>query len=281
MNEENNTEVGVVEDVSPVMETALPQQNEEMSGGSGLFEEGGVLADGWTSRFEGAEGLSKYKTFDDLVKGAVNMSKLIGKKSDAPRKPGDGATPEEVAAWNAYVGVPERAEDYPVPDGFDAERYKEVAAVAHGAGITPAQMAVLARHEAAACKAAADAERLAYEKAARTAKQYFVEQWGADYEGNIESFRAGLKDMGLDTEDPDLAGMWTNTVILEALWEKVSSEREGLFPEGGVSRTASQGDVEAEIMSLLKRNHGDMSSATAGDMSRYNDLLAAKARLRR
>lgn len=75
----------------------------------------GSFIDGWTSRLpeemsDSRDKLGRYRSVTDLAKAYINAERTIGKKGVII--PGQNATPEEMAAFDKALGVPEKAEDY-------------------------------------------------------------------------------------------------------------------------------------------------------------------------
>ena len=108
---------------------SLTQKPAETFTVDSIVNKDGTFKEGWASSFEGGESLSnKYNNINDLIKGFVNANKLIGKKSEQVTRPGADATDEQKKAWREHLGVPEKAEDYQVPDEYketvDAESFK-------------------------------------------------------------------------------------------------------------------------------------------------------------
>ena len=83
------------------------------------------------------------KMFDNIkdIKGLVNMTataqrelsrgdaRFADKMKEMIKIPGEGATPEEIAAYNKAVGVPETMDGYelPIPEGDDKAGYEVIA----------------------------------------------------------------------------------------------------------------------------------------------------------
>ena len=81
----------------------------------------GKLNDGWVDKlgddFKGNPTLATIRDLPTLAKAYLDTKKLVGAKVGPP---GDGATPEQVAAWRRTLGIPDKPEDYGqlMPDGF-------------------------------------------------------------------------------------------------------------------------------------------------------------------
>lgn len=127
-----------------------------------------------------------------LAESAWNLEKLIGHERAGRTVviPGDDAPAEEMAAFRAKMGVPEKADDYmsviKVPEGQPDTFAKEASAWFHEAGIPPKQAGMLAEKwnefQAKAVKQESD-------QAATRADQEFgqvVASWGKDADANLE-----------------------------------------------------------------------------------------------
>ena len=130
------------------------------------------------------------------VESAYNLEKLIGfdKAGRTLVIPGEDATPEQRAAFNSKLGVPENAEGYklPVPEGMDDGFSKVAAKWFHENGV-PAKAAegvVKAYNEYSAAQQAEQARAFSVQS-----NQEFDEvkaEWGAAYNERIELARRGL-----------------------------------------------------------------------------------------
>ena len=98
--------------------------------------------------------LDNVKDLSTLLRKTVNASRKISAHGEAIKKategmvkiPGEGATPEEIAAYRKAHGVPETPDGYALTipendkEGFEAIA-KEVKAAAHETGIAPSKLA--------------------------------------------------------------------------------------------------------------------------------------------
>ncbi|MGE4421506.1 MAG: hypothetical protein AB7D39_04360 [Pseudodesulfovibrio sp.] len=122
-----------------------------------------TLPEEWTVRHVGEDGteteiplrdhpaLSKYATKDEAVKALVHAQRMLGKTPEGfVRVPGEQDSPEDLAAFYAALGRPEKADGYELPDmalpdGF-ALRQDLVGGLREKAfelGLTPKQVAGL------------------------------------------------------------------------------------------------------------------------------------------
>jgi hypothetical protein len=110
------------------------------------------VVDDWRSGLpediRGAAELQKYTSVADLAKGHVNQAKLVGAKTDGMVKvPGKDAKPEEIAAFQRAIGVPESAEKYdlePIKSlQMDESRVKDFLGFAHKIGLPNEQVTAI------------------------------------------------------------------------------------------------------------------------------------------
>lgn len=145
------------------------------------------LPDGDVKTWVTAKG---WKDPQGLAESAYNLEKLIGfeKAGRTLVIPKDDATPEEVKAYHAKLGVPDSPEGYklPVPEGADPEFAKAASTWMHEAGIPPKQAEKLATKwneyatEQGTKAAAAQVTAMNEEFGKVTA------EWGKDADQNLE-----------------------------------------------------------------------------------------------
>ena len=188
-------------------------------------KEDGTFSDGWFDKLpdglKGNPSLKTIQTLPDLAKAFIETKGLVGKKLEAP---GEGATPEQIAAWRKTVGAPEKPEGYRgdaktlKPEGLPDELWNGDAEgkfldIAHRHHLPPAAVKeILGFYGQSLLDTAkageADAAKLVE---AETAK--LRQSWGADFEANINNAKTLAQLAGLDPlEDP----MFTSSRYVEA-----------------------------------------------------------------
>lgn len=216
---------------------ALNQKPQEQFTIDKIVNNDGTFKEGWTSSVEGGESLSKYNNINDLIKGFVNANKLIGKKQEQISRPGADATDEQRKAWREHLGVPEKADDYQVPDEYketvDAESFKEFAQFAHEHNIPADTMQELLRFQERYAAKLNEVNAKRIEEQAKEARKYFQAEWGGLYERNFNLLKDGLVRAGIDIESPEMSGALNNPFILSALFDKISSMQDGTMPVPG------------------------------------------------
>lgn len=257
---------------------ALNQKPQEQFTIDKIVNNDGTFKEGWNSSVEGGESLSKYNNINDLIKGFVNANKLIGKKQEQISRPGADATDEQRKAWREHLGVPEKADDYQVPDEYketvDAESFKEFAQFAHEHNIPADTMQELLRFQERYAAKLNEVNAKRIEEQAKEARKYFQAEWGGLYERNFNLLKDGLVRAGIDIESPDMAGALNNPFILSALFDKVSSMQDGTMPVPGFMK-ASASDAKEQIMGLINK-YGSVNQMPHDARELYHRLLANK-----
>lgn len=257
---------------------ALNQKPQEQFTIDKMVNNDGTFKEGWNSSIEGGESLFKYNNINDLIKGFVNANKLIGKKQEQISRPGADATDEQRKAWREHLGVPEKADDYQVPDEYketvDAESFKEFAQFAHEHNIPADTMQELLRFQERYAAKLNEVNAKRIEEQAKEARKYFQAEWGGLYERNFNLLKDGLVRAGIDIESPEMSGALNNPFILSALFDKISSMQDGTMPVPGFMK-ASASDAKEQIMGLINK-YGSVNQMPHDARELYHRLLANK-----
>jgi hypothetical protein len=257
---------------------ALNQKPQEQFTIDKIVNNDGTFKEGWTSSVEGGESLSKYNNINDLIKGFVNANKLIGKKQEQISRPGADATDEQRKAWREHLGVPEKADDYQVPDEYketvDAESFKEFAHFAHEHNIPADTMQELLRFQERYAAKLNEVNAKRIEEQAKEARKYFQAEWGGLYERNFNLLKDGLVRAGIDIESPEMSGALNNPFILSALFDKISSMQDGTMPVPGFMKSSAS-DAKEQIMGLINK-YGSVNQMPHDARELYHRLLANK-----
>lgn len=257
---------------------ALNQKPQEQFTIDKIVNNDGTFKEGWTSYVEGGESLFKYNNINDLIKGFVNANKLIGKKQEQISRPGADATDEQRKAWREHLGVPEKADDYQVPDEYketvDAESFKEFAHFAHEHNIPADTMQELLRFQERYAAKLNEVNAKRIEEQAKEARKYFQAEWGGLYERNFNLLKDGLVRAGIDIESPEMSGALNNPFILSALFDKISSMQDGTMPVPGFMKSSAS-DAKEQIMGLINK-YGSVNQMPHDARELYHRLLANK-----
>jgi len=189
---------------------------------------------------------SKFKSFDDAMKSAIELESKMGAMAAIP---GENATPEQKADFFKKIGVPENINDYELTklEGvqYDEVAEKEFRELAKNLNLTKDQAKGL--YEYASQKSLAmqtqieqsEAEQQNAVKAERQSTEDALRKdWGEDYDANREVLKRGFREF----IKPDFAkrlqerGMGNDPDMMRLLYTlgKTVMEDPGAF-----SRTAS------------------------------------------
>lgn len=228
------------------------------------------------------------KDLDGLVKMTRDTEKAFHDKG-AVKIPGEGAKPEEVAAFNKAIGVPDKAEDYEVklPELGDGENKLELdtkfldpmRAAALKAGVPKAAFGALGEayvqyqlDTMANAMVAQDGERDALFK-----------EWGPQKDAKLADFRSGAKLLGLDR---NAIAAWQSSAgskfVMERLAELGSKVSEDLLADSGTAKfgVGSQEDAQKQIDAMIgdaevQKKLKAKDPATVERWNRLNGAIAA------
>lgn len=164
-----------------------------------VMTEDGAFNPGWFTRFEElqphAATLSKFQRPEALAKSYANLEKLRGYP--------DAADSARMAAFRTAVGLPEKAEDFVMerpadtPDEiWNEELVRQLSGVAYEYGVPPKALSALVERYTA--EGRRFVERCQQENAAaiQQADSTLQQNWGTDYESNMNTIAAFLHTMG-------------------------------------------------------------------------------------
>lgn len=171
----------------------------------------------------------------DVLKSYGELEKKIGQRVQAP---GEGAKPEEIAAWRKITGAPETADGYKIekpadmpPELWSPDLAKGFSEIAHKHSLPPSAVAEIAtwwngQQSALYGQAMGQVE-------AETAKQIegLRTEWGEKFAPNVQAASRIAKIAGVDVEDPDIGN---NPAVIKALHAVSLLVSEDKQPVGGV-----------------------------------------------
>lgn len=148
--------------------------------------------------------LERMKSPADVFKSYRELEKLKSSFSPAPKKPGEGATDDEVKAYREYHGIPDS------PDGYDLSfddgtaigedimpHLKGYLEHAHKAGIPKDQVKATVQYYLQDIQVEQERQYQINDEARVNGTAELRAEWGAEYQGNINSIRS------LFTEAPE------------------------------------------------------------------------------
>ncbi|KAF7958217.1 hypothetical protein AWV80_01210 [Cupriavidus sp. UYMU48A] len=247
--------------------------------------------DTWYSGFDNADvrTWTQAKGFKDpaaLAESAWNLEKLLGHERAGRTVviPGDDAPAEEVSAFRAKMGVPEKADDYlsviKVPEGQPDTFAKEAANWFHEAGIPPKQAAMLAEKWNAYQEAGMQAQTQQQAADADKAFGEVVASWGKDADANLELGKRAAsqfipaKDAA---ERQAILGKLEGAIGTKAMLEMFANIGRGLGEHkvhsngdpGGMGMSAAE--AQAKIASL-KADKAWTSAYLQGDTAKKTEM---------
>jgi post-segregation antitoxin (ccd killing protein) len=223
--------------------------------GAGGDAGGGEAAwhDSLSEEVRGIEGasdiLGQYKSIDEAAKGLINTKQAYGKATEGMVKlPGEGATPEDIAAYHKAVGVPDAADGYSwkAPEGMDLdqEAFGEVAKSFHEAGYNDAQYAKAMDAYVGAEQAREAMFAATQEQMAEESTKALKEEWGADYDKNIAETKAFAEKAGVYDVLKGY-GAINEKAVLDVLYAAAVASREDGVDDSGNGSTSKDEQLAA------------------------------------
>lgn len=167
-----------------------------------MTEEGGILTEPQTSWKDGLSeetksAVSGFETEGSLADGYAALYKKMG---TAVQMPTDKTSDEERSAFYQKLGRPETIADYSrpeLPEGqeFDESFLSEMAAVAHAEGVSDKQFRGFIDKYIGLQSQAAEAKVSAENAEADATQKQLHEDWGGDYDKNLEISKRALREL--------------------------------------------------------------------------------------
>lgn len=218
-----STESAPAEATAPI-ETAAPEQTANLLGSA---DAGGIQPDtsgeswlmGLDEEYRSNPNINKYQSQNEMAKGLINMSSLIGKKGIV--RPGEDATPEEMGSYFNSLGRPTESSGYkyePIegaPD-VDQEQMTGFQEWAHGEGFSQEQFQGTIEYELQRQQAAqAQFEQEKVDEASTTQMELMDEMGEVEYKAFLGDAKSAAESLGLYDVlvEHGLAG---NKVVLKA-----------------------------------------------------------------
>jgi len=179
------------------------------------------------------------KTFTkpgDFVKSALDIKTehegLKAKLEGAIFKPGENATPEEKAAFQKALGVPDKPADYEFPKAEGVEHDEKMLTwardVFHKAGLNKEQAAQISQQWDEFIKGIEQGMQESETNALKEVETKLKEEWKADYDKNFElSTRAFKKFAGTE-----LSEFKAHPTLVKAFFEVGKAMGEDFSPAG-------------------------------------------------
>lgn len=237
---------------------------------------------------------ARYATVADALKAGI-AAQLRAGDPNLLKKPGKDAKPEEIAAWNKALGVPDKPDDYkweapkspdgqPIPETpLDKAMDQLFRERALKAGMSLEQYRT-AREALGAVQAMADKERTAHAaKVQSETHDALTIEYRAERDPNIELAKrflaermGGAKDQVLGLELADGTKLGDHLPFVKFAIGLAREFGDGAAPLLG-SETGGGVDIDAKIDAIMKLSHTD-AKAYAARQDELMGLMAAKHR---
>ena len=223
-----------------------------------------------------------------LAKAFVETKKLVGAKAPALVVPGEGATPEQVAAYRKATGVPDAPDGYSIswpefPPGEDLDE------AARGAWLTRMHQIGAPTHivQAFATLYGQHVNTLhnGYRREAEAAGQELRRDWGPNYDANLGRANRAIQQYGGDALVDKYArdGNGRDPLTIRA-WAKVGADlvEHGAMAGDTVGRVTpeeAQERMKTLQADLLKVPHGsDQAKALIDQIIQYTKIAQSGAK---
>lgn len=198
-----------------------------------------------------AGSLGKYPNVTELLRGFGNAQKVIGSKGQPMKPPGPDAKPEELAAWNKLVGVPDTPDGYGIkkpekmPEGveWNEEQVKEFSGLAHKLGLTPTQAQALLAWDTERAGKGVSKGKGEIEAYISNQREDLKKSWGDKFDNNVERARLAAGLLGLDANDPEISNSAKMIKALHAASQLISEDK---FPSSSNAGAGLTGEEQAE-----------------------------------
>lgn len=123
------------------------------------------------------------------------VSDLEGRLANSIPKLGDKPTDDEISAYRLALGIPDKAEDYDFPSGDGVEHDEQMISwaqkVFHEAGLSKEQGALIGQAWDGFVKGLVEQQEQSSAEAIKAASDKLKEEWGADFDKNMEFTKRG------------------------------------------------------------------------------------------
>lgn len=251
------TESAPVEAAAPVETSAATAPTETTANLLGSLDDGGIQPDtsgeswlmGLDEEYRSNPNVNKYQSQNEMAKGLINMSSLIGKKGIV--RPGEGATPEEMGEYYNSIGRPSESTMYkydPIEGApeVDPDAMSGFQDFAHSKGFTQEQYQGLIEYDLQRGQdAQGQFEQEKVNEASTTQMELMDEMGEVEYKAFLGDASSAAKSLGLYDVlvDNGLAG---NKEVLKAFANAAKSLGSSSMIGGeGNSALDFDGQIEA------------------------------------
>lgn len=184
---------------------ALPAESNPFINNSGEFQQD------WVDRLDEdnrahVSSLKDFKDINGLVKSYANAKKMVG-GDRLPVIPGEESTPEEIQSFREAMGIPHKASGYGIerPKDVDEETFGAYMDAFHKSNASPALVSELMQMRSSEMEAATEAAQAAEDAAIQAEHSALQQEWGFDFDKNVDLARRGAMTLGIDVENSPLS----------------------------------------------------------------------------
>lgn len=148
------------------------------------------------------ERLAKFSTIDELSKEYLTLSEKLEQGKLVPL-PGEDASDEEMQAYLKAIGVPDTPDLYKKVDselpegiGYTEEEFSQLREMAHKLAWTNSQFEAFQTWENETAKKKIQEATAVLEAKKKETKEYFVKEWGSNYDENLNLMKKGVQEFG-------------------------------------------------------------------------------------
>lgn len=213
--------------------------------------------------------ITKFKTPDEFYKSYKNQTELVGRKGVI--LPKEGAQPEEMDKFYNALGRPEKPEGYkfePIKDldpslQWTGESDAGLAKVLFDRGLTQRQAADIRGIFLNGLNQSARDQQAKDIAAAKTAETALRQEWGGEYDSNLNRVIRGLKSAGGEDVINAMGGergLGNNPIVLKTLgkiMKGVSEDTMKAFESGNSSGARGGNETKQEAMNKIQAMMND------------------------
>lgn len=249
----------------------------------GALQADGTFAEGWHTKALGAEyngplaGVKSVADVDKMLRD--NIAAARAKTDGMVRVPGEGAKPEEIAAFRKALGVPDTAEGYgalrpeTIPEGvWDADAEKALQSVAHKHNLTPAALKDIVGLYAGQIDGQMKMGEAQAKEFVAGETSKLRGEWGDSFEPNVRNVVRLAATVGLDPTNP----IFQSADVVRAFHRITSMMSEDKLINGAtVNLAVSPQEQAKDVMTNPKNPHYEAyQRGDANAVALVNNLLA-------
>lgn len=224
-----------------------------------------------------------YKDVASLAKAHLETKRYASKlRNEKLSVPTDKSSPEEIAAFNKAIGVPDNPDGYelPVPElpegmQFDEEKTNKFKALAHSKGVPKAAFQALFNEYVADQKAQYEAQAKAVSDLREKTTAEFKKLWGKDFDANLsKADQTGQKVFGAEfmklLKD---TGLNNHSTVIKGLFKLSEAVGEHSFVSGGERPNSSTSVTWEKLVSM--KNDPRYWDSSRRDLAYVKEVEAA------